>query len=130
MEDKMCIASNETPAQACDVVTSPPTRPDTLITSVSSESCNPVPGPSVGLMALNDNKAGMTGLDTDKINAIIESASKGSKFYQAKLASQAKIDQQIERLGQQLAALKTADLDRARREADMQGACLVRVISY
>merc|ERR1719187_388324 len=80
-------------------------------------------------MALNDNKAGMTGLDTDKINAIIESASKGSKFYQAKLASQAKIDQQIERLGQQLAALKRADLDRARREADLQAACLERDLS-
>merc|ERR1719187_1512229 len=80
-------------------------------------------------MALNDNKAGMTGLDTDKINAIIESASKGSKFYQAKLASQAKIDQQIERLVQQLAALKRADLDRARREADLQAACLERELS-
>merc|ERR1719187_1859508 len=80
-------------------------------------------------MALNDNKAGMTGLDTDKINAIIESASKGSKFYQAKLVSQAKIDQQIERLGQQLAALKRADLDRARREADLQAACLKRDLS-
>ena len=130
MEDNMCDIVNRTPAQACDVVINPTTRPDTLSTSGSSESCNPVPGGNVGLMALNDNKAGMTGLDTDKINAIIESASKGSKFYQAKLASQAKIDQQIERLGQQLAALKRADLDRARREADLQAACLVRATFY
>merc|ERR1719402_891857 len=124
----MCEVINGTAAQACDVI-NPTTRPDILITSGSSESSNPVPGGNVGLMALNDNKAGMTGLDTDKINAIIESASKGSKFYQAKLASQAKIDQQIERLGQQLAALKRADLDRARREADLQAACLERDLS-
>lgn len=32
-------------------------------------------------MALNDTKAGMKGLDVEKINQIIEDASRGSKFY-------------------------------------------------
>jgi len=38
----------------------------------------------LSLMTLNANKAGMEGLDTEKINQIIEEASKGSKFYQHK----------------------------------------------
>lgn len=40
---------------------------------------------SLKLMELNANKAGMQGLDTQRINQIIEEASKGSKFYQHKL---------------------------------------------
>ena len=36
---------------------------------------------SCNLMSLNCNKAGMAGLDKEKINQIIEQASRGSKFY-------------------------------------------------
>ena len=45
-------------------------------------------------MALNATKAGMTGLDTDRINAIIAEASKGSNFFKAKEKSQARLDEQ------------------------------------
>ena len=45
-------------------------------------------------MALNATKAGMTGLDTSRINAIIAEASKGSNFFKAKEKSQAKLDDQ------------------------------------
>lgn len=38
----------------------------------------------LSLMTLNAHKAGMQGLDTQKINQIIAEASKGSKFYQHK----------------------------------------------
>ena len=46
----------------------------------------------VTLMSINATKAGMEGLDKAAINAIIEEASKGSKFYEAKKASQKRID--------------------------------------
>lgn len=48
--------------------------------------------PSVTLMSLNATKAGMEGLDKAAINAVIEQASKGSKFYEAKIKSQKRID--------------------------------------
>ncbi|BFY97932.1 hypothetical protein BsWGS_00972 [Bradybaena similaris] len=38
--------------------------------------------PLISSMSLNDNKAGMEGLDKDRINKIIHDASKGSKFYE------------------------------------------------
>ena len=47
-------------------------------------------GSSSGLkvLSLNATKAGMEGLDTNKINAIVAEASKGSKFYEAKSKNQ------------------------------------------
>ncbi|XP_037087770.1 DNA polymerase kappa-like [Pollicipes pollicipes] len=49
-------------------------------------------------MKLNDSKAGMEGLDTDKINQIIEEASRGSKFYAHKKQRQEKIDERIKHM--------------------------------
>lgn len=46
-------------------------------------------------MRLNDHKAGMQGLDVDKINDIIEKASKGSKFYEHKKKSQERVDKKV-----------------------------------
>ena len=46
-------------------------------------------------MRLNDHKAGMQGLDVDKINDIIEKASKGSKFYEHKKKSQERGDKKV-----------------------------------
>ena len=48
-------------------------------------------GPSssgLKVLSLNMTKAGMEGLDKDKINAIVAEASKGSKFYEAKSKNQ------------------------------------------
>lgn len=50
---------------------------------------------NLGIMKLNDHKAGMQGLDTVKINQIIEEASKGSKFYQHKQKNQERINTKI-----------------------------------
>lgn len=55
-------------------------------------------GENIGLLKLNDHKAGMQGLDTERINQIIEEASKGSKFYQHKQKSQERINQKISEL--------------------------------
>ena len=47
------------------------------------------------VMELNDSKAGMEGLDKDKINAVIEEASRGSKFYAAKMRAQERISRKV-----------------------------------
>ena len=49
------------------------------------------------VMELNDSKAGMEGLDKDRINAVIEEASRGSKFYAAKMRAQERISRQVSR---------------------------------
>ena len=59
-----------------------------------SETTKETPS-TTGIMKLNNHKAGMQGLDTNRINQIIEEASKGSKFYQHKLKNQEKIDSRI-----------------------------------
>ena len=46
-------------------------------------------------MELNDSKAGMEGLDKDRINAVIEEASRGSKFYAAKTRAQERISRRV-----------------------------------
>ena len=43
------------------------------------------------VMELNCGKAGMEGLDKERVNAVIEEASRGSKFYAAKIRSQERI---------------------------------------
>ncbi|KAK4025234.1 hypothetical protein OUZ56_014309 [Daphnia magna] len=63
---------------------------------VSTEKCGPTE--SLGVMKLNDHKAGMQGLDTAKINQIIEEASKGSQFYQHKQKNQERINAKIANL--------------------------------
>lgn len=61
------------------------------------------PGPDSGRtglkrMALNDTKAGMQGLDVQKINQIIEEASKGSKFYIHQQNQQDKLNIRIQQI--------------------------------
>ena len=75
-------------------------------------------GSSSGLMSLNCNKAGMVGLDKDKINQIIEGASKGSKFYKKKQEDQLRIDGQIADLKASLSSLRVDHLESARKETD------------
>ena len=70
-------------------------------------------------MSLNCNKAGMAGLDKEKINQIIESASKGSKFYKKKQEDQARIDGQVAELKLSLSRLRPDLIVNARKEADM-----------
>jgi len=73
---------------------------------------------SCGLMSLNCNKAGMVGIDKEKINQVIEAASRGSKFYAKKQADQARIDSQAEDMRQAMYSLTDKQLEKARKEAD------------
>ncbi|XP_058025217.1 DNA polymerase kappa isoform X4 [Ahaetulla prasina] len=49
-------------------------------------------------MGLNDNKAGMQGLDKEKINKIIMEASKGSRFYENELKKDQQVNKRIEKM--------------------------------
>merc|ERR1719427_1490271 len=75
-----------------------------------SEKHNDPKTSGLGLMSLNDNKAGMKGLDKEKINAIIENASKGSKFYAKQQENQARIDVQIENLKLRFASISNKEI--------------------
>lgn len=65
---------------------------------VTSVSTGPVGNSGLKRMALNDTKAGMEGLDVQKINQIIEEASKGSKFYIHQQNQQDKLNVRIQNI--------------------------------
>ncbi|KAJ8263105.1 hypothetical protein COCON_G00155620 [Conger conger] len=87
-------------------------------------------------MALNDNKAGMEGLDKDKINKIILEASKGSRYYESELKKEQKVNQRIEKMLQYKELITQQQLLRAQEQvekmaADLErGRCLGRVIVH
>uniref|UniRef100_A0A3Q3FUD8 DNA polymerase kappa n=1 Tax=Kryptolebias marmoratus TaxID=37003 RepID=A0A3Q3FUD8_KRYMA len=69
-------------------------------------------------MALNDNKAGMEGLDRDKINKIIMEASKGSRFYENELKREQQVNQRIEKMMLQKAQITEQQLKKARAQVE------------
>lgn len=80
---------------------------------VSSSSCND------GLllrMGLNDNKAGMQGLDKERINKIIMEATKGSKFYENELKKDQQVNQRIEKMMQLKEKITSQQLLRAQMQ--------------
>ena len=91
---------------------------DTALNSKNEIPVIPQDKSKLGLMSLNATKAGMHGLDTERINAIIDQASKGSKFYEAKAKTQKRIDSQVENMDQEVRKLLPANISLAEREAD------------
>ncbi|XP_015258922.1 PREDICTED: DNA polymerase kappa isoform X1 [Cyprinodon variegatus] len=69
-------------------------------------------------IALNDNKAGMEGLDRDKINKIIMEASKGSRFYENEVKKEQQVNQRIEKLMQQKAQITDQQLKKAQTQVE------------
>ncbi|XP_007486611.2 DNA polymerase kappa [Monodelphis domestica] len=69
-------------------------------------------------MGLNDNKAGMEGLDKEKINKIIMEASKGSRFYENELKKEKQVNQRIENMMQQKSQITTKQLWKAQLQVD------------
>ncbi|XP_077601114.1 DNA polymerase kappa-like [Stigmatopora nigra] len=69
-------------------------------------------------MALNDNKAGMEGLDRDKINKIIMETSKGSKFYENELKKEHQVNQRIEKMMLQKAQITQQQLRKAQAQVE------------
>lgn len=69
-------------------------------------------------MGLNDNKAGMEGLDKEKINKIIMEATKGSRFYENELKKEKQVNQRIENMMQQKAQITNQQLRKAQLQVD------------
>nr|XP_057925840.1 DNA polymerase kappa [Doryrhamphus excisus] len=72
-------------------------------------------------MALNDNKAGMEGLDRDKINKIIMESSKGSKFYENELRREQQVNQRIEKMMLQKTQITEQQLKKAQSQVERVG---------
>ncbi|KAG7318347.1 hypothetical protein KOW79_018102 [Hemibagrus wyckioides] len=77
-------------------------------------------------VALNDNKAGMQGLDKDKINKIILETSKGSRFYESELKKERQVNQRIEKLMRYKAKVTEQQIEKAQAEVEMLAADLER----
>ncbi|CAB1319916.1 unnamed protein product [Coregonus sp. 'balchen'] len=77
-------------------------------------------------MALNDNKAGMKGLDRDKINKIIMESSKGSRFYENELKKEQQVNQRIERMRLQKAHITEQQLSKAQAQVEKMTSDLER----
>uniref|UniRef100_A0A8D0A2V6 DNA polymerase kappa n=1 Tax=Sander lucioperca TaxID=283035 RepID=A0A8D0A2V6_SANLU len=77
-------------------------------------------------MALNDNKAGMEGLDRDKINKIIMESSKGSRFYENELKREQQVNQRIEKMMLQKAQITEQQLKKAQAEVERMATELER----
>ncbi|XP_061875435.1 DNA polymerase kappa isoform X3 [Colius striatus] len=69
-------------------------------------------------MGLNDNKAGMEGLDKEKINKIIMEATKGSRFYENELKKDQQVNQRIEKMMQLKEKITTQQLLKAQLQVD------------
>lgn len=77
-------------------------------------------------MAINDNKAGMEGLDRDRINKIIMESSKGSKFYENELKREQQVNQRIEKMMLQKAQITEQKLKKAQAQVEKVAAELER----
>uniref|UniRef100_A0A4W3GEK8 UmuC domain-containing protein n=1 Tax=Callorhinchus milii TaxID=7868 RepID=A0A4W3GEK8_CALMI len=75
-------------------------------------------------IALNDNKAGMEGLDKEKINKIILEASKGSKFYENELKKEQQVNHRIDKMLQQKAQITEQQLRKAQYQVEQLAADL------
>lgn len=75
-------------------------------------------------MALNDNKAGMEGLDRDKINKIIMESSKGSRFYENELKREQQVNQRIEKMMLQKAQITEQQLKKAQIQVERTASAL------
>ncbi|NXB03684.1 POLK polymerase, partial [Cnemophilus loriae] len=69
-------------------------------------------------MGLNDNKAGMEGLDKEKINKIIMEATKGSRFYENELKKDQQVNQRIEKMMQLKEKITAQQLLKAQLQVD------------
>ncbi|XP_033120741.1 DNA polymerase kappa-like [Anneissia japonica] len=79
----------------------------------SSDSSRPNQSLAISRMALNTNKAGMEGLDKDKIDRIILEASKGSRFYENEQKKESDTSQRLGMMKQKMETITERDKLRA-----------------
>ena len=86
----------------------------------SEVSAEPSPAAPISRIGLNDNKAGMEGLDKAKINQIIIEASKGSKYYENELKKEEQVTRRVDRILTELRSITPAQKAAALRAADKE----------
>ncbi|PKU44512.1 dna polymerase kappa [Limosa lapponica baueri] len=69
-------------------------------------------------VGISDNKAGMEGLDKEKINKIIMEATKGSRFYENELKKDQQVNQRIEKMMRLKEKITTQQLLKAQLQVD------------
>ena len=82
--------------------------------------------PPMSRIGLDDHKAGMEGLDKNRINKVILEATKGSKFYQNELRKDREIKKRIDQMVHKLAQTTKAQREEALRSADREVALMER----
>ncbi|KAH9416119.1 hypothetical protein DERP_000616 [Dermatophagoides pteronyssinus] len=87
------------------------------MSTTTTTAKDPVDGPE--FINLNVHKAGLDGLDQQRINQIIQEASKGSRFYIFQQRRQKRIDEQIKKLKKQAALITDFQRQQALKKADM-----------
>ncbi|KAG0700243.1 DNA polymerase kappa [Chionoecetes opilio] len=74
--------------------------------------------PGLKNLCLNTHKAGMQGLDTDKINDIIKRASEGSRFYQYKQKHQQQLNEKLEVMKNEASSFTEEQIKKATKQMD------------
>ena len=96
-------------------------QPENLICNINQVNAghahNATSESPVQRMALNDHKAGMKGLDKEKINQIIFETSKGSKFYENEKKKEQRVAERIKAMKEQMQTFTDIDFKKAKREA-------------
>ena len=85
-------------------------------TKIVAESSSNVK--KVSRMDLNTAKAGMEGLDKEKINQIIHEASKGSRYYENEKKKEKQVQKRIEELQRKMASFTNEQKVKAKQTAD------------
>lgn len=108
-----CINASTTPLSAESNKETNNSKTDMKIVSESSSSER-----KMSRMDLNTTKAGMEGLDKEKINQIIHEASKGSRFYENEKKKERQVQKRIEELQRKIALLGDEQKQKAKQTAD------------
>ena len=99
-----------------------PIPPDASKGAAAAGPPSSTPDVPMSRIALNDNKAGMEGLDKAKINQIILEASKGSRYYENELRKEKQVNERVSCMLRRLAGItqaqKTAALSATDKELE------------
>ncbi|XP_060082744.1 DNA polymerase kappa-like [Ylistrum balloti] len=125
-DGNMPITKNQPYSKVKDVCMGPP-NPSSTLNSTNEKlpagingtmSTVEKDGGLMSRMLLNDNKAGMEGLDKEKINQVILEASKGSKYFENEKKKEEQVNKKIEEQMVKLRKIGDVQLHQGLTEAD------------
>lgn len=93
-------------------------KPTSSVAGIGAPTEKGVDSPPLSRIGLNAHKAGMEGLDRDRINQIILEASKGSKYYQNQVRRDQEIGRRVQLMLDSLGKLTPAQKAAAMRPVD------------